>query len=56
MPSRGVPKRDIAVGPEGMKLRVGDTTIDIIATPGHSPGTLSYLFPVKDGARTLTVA
>jgi metallo-beta-lactamase class B len=52
----GVPKRDIAVGPEGMKLTVGDTTIDIIATPGHSPGTLSYVFPVKDGGRTLTVA
>ncbi len=32
----GVPKRDIAVGPEGMKLKVGDTTIDIVFTPGHS--------------------
>lgn len=52
----GVPTRDIAVGPEGLKLAVGDTTIDIIYTPGHSPGTLSYLFPVKDGERTLTVA
>lgn len=52
----GVPTRDIAVGPEGMKLTLGDTTIDVVATPGHSPGTLSYLFPVKDGGRTLTVA
>jgi metallo-beta-lactamase class B len=52
----GVPKRDVAVGPEGLKLRLGDTTVDIIATPGHTPGTLSYLFPVKDGNRTLTVA
>ena len=52
----GVPKRDIAVGPEGLKLRLGDTMVDIVATPGHTPGTLSYLFPVKDGARTLTVA
>jgi metallo-beta-lactamase class B len=52
----GVPKRDIAVDSQGMKLTVGDTVIDIIATPGHSPGTLSYLFPVKDGSRTLTVA
>ncbi len=52
----GVPKRDIAVGPEGYKLTLGDTTVDIIATPGHTPGTLSYLFPVKDGGRTLTVA
>jgi metallo-beta-lactamase class B len=52
----GVPKRDISVGPEGLKLKVGDTTIDIVSTPGHSPGTLSYIFPVKDGGRTLTVS
>jgi len=52
----GVPKRDIAVGPGGLKLKLGDTTVDIIATPGHTPGTLSYFFPVKDGGRTLTVA
>jgi metallo-beta-lactamase class B len=51
----GVPTRDIGVGPEGMKLTLGDTTVDVIATPGHTPGTLSYLFPVRDGARTLTV-
>jgi metallo-beta-lactamase class B len=52
----GVPKRDISVGAEGTKITLGDTTVDVIATPGHSPGTLSYLFPVKDGGRTLTVA
>jgi metallo-beta-lactamase class B len=52
----GVPKRDIAVGPEGTKLTLGDTTIQIVATPGHTPGTLSYVFPVKDQGRTVTVA
>ena len=52
----GVPKRDIIVGPEGRKITLGDTTIDVIATPGHTPGTLSYIFPVKDGGRTLMVA
>ncbi len=52
----GVPKRDVAVGPEGLKLTLGDTTVDIVATPGHTRGTLSYVFPVKDGGRTLTVA
>jgi len=52
----GVPKRDVAVGPEGLKLALGGTTIDIIATPGHTPGTLSYIFPVKDKGRTLIVA
>ena len=52
----GVPKRDIAVGPEGTRITLGDTTVNVIATPGHTPGTLSYTFPVKDGGRTLTVA
>ena len=52
----GVPKRDVAVGPEGLKLTLGDTTVDVIATPGHTPGTLSYFFPVKDSGRTLVVA
>jgi metallo-beta-lactamase class B len=52
----GVPKRDIAVGPDGEKLTLGDTTITIVSTPGHSPGTLSYVFPVKDEGRTVMVA
>jgi len=52
----GVPKRDISVGPEGRKLTLGDTTVEIIATPGHTPGTLSYVFPVKDQGRTVMVA
>jgi metallo-beta-lactamase class B len=52
----GVPRKDISVGPEGRKLTLGDTTIEIVATPGHSPGTLSYVFPVKDEGRTVMVA
>src|SRR5688500_1583844 len=52
----GVPTRDIVVGPEGTKITLGDTTVTIVATPGHSPGTLSYVFPVKDEGRTVMVA
>jgi metallo-beta-lactamase class B len=52
----GVPKRDIAVGPEGTSLTLGDTTVTIVATPGHTPGTLSYVFPVQDEGRTVMVA
>jgi metallo-beta-lactamase class B len=52
----GVPKRDRAVGPDGTKLTLGDTTVQIVATPGHTPGTLSYVFPVKDQGRTVVVA
>ncbi len=55
----GVPTRganDISVGPEGTKLTLGDTTMDIVFTPGHSVGTLSYVFPVKDKGKTVMVA
>jgi len=52
----GVPTRDVTVGRDGMKLALGDTTVDIVSTPGHTPGTLSYVFPVKDQGRTLMVA
>lgn len=54
--SGGVPKRDITVGPDGMKLALGETTVDIIPTPGHTPGTLSYVFPVQDQGKTVIVA
>jgi metallo-beta-lactamase class B len=52
----GVPKRDVVVESAGRKVTLGDTTVDVIATPGHTPGTLSFIFPVKDAGRTLTVA
>ena len=51
----GVPTRDISVGADGLELSLGDTTVQVIATPGHTPGTLSYIFPVSEGGRTLTV-
>jgi metallo-beta-lactamase class B len=52
----GVPKRDVVVGSEGTKITVGDTTVDVIATPGHTPGTLSYIFKVRDKGRSIVVA
>ena len=55
----GVPTRgsgDISVGPEGTKVTLGDTTVDIIFTPGHTPGTLSYVCSVKDKGKTVRVA
>ena len=51
----GVPKRDIDAG-DGQKLTLGDTTITIMQTPGHTMGTLSYLIPVTDNGKKLTVA
>lgn len=33
---------------DGQKLTVGDFTITAILTTGHTPGTVSFVFPVKD--------
>jgi len=41
------PKRDV-VATDGQALTLGDTTITIYKTPGHTLGTVSTLFPVKD--------
>lgn len=51
----GIPKRDID-GTDGQKITLGDTTVTLVSTPGHTPGTLSYLFNVKDNGKPLTVA
>jgi metallo-beta-lactamase class B len=41
---------------DGEKLTLGDTTITIYITPGHTGGTLSFLVPVKDhGERHLAM-
>ena len=55
--SRAVcPSATSRLDPEGYKLTLGDTTVDIVYTPGHTAGTLSYVFPVKDKGRTVMVA
>jgi len=41
------PKRDMVVT-DGQKLTLGDTTLTMYLTPGHTPGTISTLIPVKD--------
>jgi metallo-beta-lactamase class B len=41
------PRRDM-VATDGQKLTLGDTTITLYNTPGHTLGTLSTVIPVKD--------
>src|SRR5882672_6078926 len=43
------PKRDM-VATDGQRLTLGDTTLTLYITPGHTPGTISILIPVKDNA------
>jgi metallo-beta-lactamase class B len=52
---QGKPKRDI-VADDGQKITLGDTSVTIVTTPGHTPGTLSMIFTVKDNGKPLTVA
>jgi metallo-beta-lactamase class B len=49
------PTKDV-VATDGMKITVGDTTVTVYVTPGHTKGTLSSIFQVKDRGKTHTVA
>jgi metallo-beta-lactamase class B len=41
------PKRDM-VATDGQKLTLGDTTLTLYLTPGHTLGTISTVIPVRD--------
>jgi metallo-beta-lactamase class B len=45
------PKRDLAVS-DGDTIKLGDTTLEVLVTPGHTLGTLSLIFPVRLGTQT----
>jgi len=49
------PTRDMVVT-DGQKLTLGDTTLTMYITPGHTPGTISTIIPVKDNGQPHTVA
>lgn len=49
------PKRDITAT-DGMKITLGEATVNITHTPGHTPGTMSYTFQVLDKGRPVTIA
>jgi metallo-beta-lactamase class B len=44
---RWKPKRDM-VATDGMKLTLGDETLTLYLTPGHTPGTISTIIPLRD--------
>jgi metallo-beta-lactamase class B len=49
------PRRDM-VATDGQKLTLGDTTVTLYLTPGHTLGTVSALIPVKDNGKPHLVA
>ena len=49
------PKRDM-VATDGMKLTLGDFAMTLYLTPGHTDGTISTIFQVRDGSTKHTVA
>jgi metallo-beta-lactamase class B len=51
----GKPKRD-TVAADGMTFSVGDASVQIVTTPGHTQGTISFLFEAKDNGKPLRVA
>ena len=49
------PKRDLVIT-DGQRLTLGDTTLTFYLTPGHTLGTVSTIFPVRDGRDSHVVA
>lgn len=49
------PTRDLIVA-QGQPITIGDTTFTPVAIPGHTPGALGFVFPVRDGSATHTAA
>jgi metallo-beta-lactamase class B len=46
-----LPKHDQVVS-EGQAVVFGDVKIMPVAIPGHTPGSMGYIFPVKDNGKT----
>jgi metallo-beta-lactamase class B len=54
-PGMTLPKKDMVVT-DGMKLILGDTTVSLYVTPGHTPGSVSSIFKVTDNGVPHTLA
>ena len=54
-PSAVLPKHDQVIT-EGQPIILGDFKITPVAVPGHTPGSMGFIFPVKDNGKTYTAA
>jgi metallo-beta-lactamase class B len=56
VPPEGRPEKDMVVT-DGQKFTLGDMTLTLYVTPGHTPGTISMIIPnLKDGSQRHTAA
>jgi glyoxylase-like metal-dependent hydrolase (beta-lactamase superfamily II) len=51
--TRSGPEND---GTDGRVITVGDVSVQIVTTPGHTPGTISLLFEFKDKGQRIKAA
>lgn len=51
----GTPKRDL-IAEDGHTLTLGDTSLKIVTTPGHTPGSYGLIFKSTDRGQAYTVA
>jgi metallo-beta-lactamase class B len=50
-----IPKHDADIV-DGQKITLGDFTVTPVAVPGHTPGSMALIFPVKDRGASHTAA
>lgn len=49
------PQHDLIVT-DGQRLKLGDTSIRLYITPGHTPGTVSAIVPARTGRRVIALS
>jgi metallo-beta-lactamase class B len=54
-PAPVLPKHDQVIT-EGQPIVLGDFKITPVAVPGHTPGSMGFIFPVKDNGKTYVAA
>ena len=54
-PPTPLPKHDQLIT-EGQPITLGDFKLTPVAVPGHTPGSMGFIFPVKDNGKTYVAA
>jgi len=49
-PGQAPPKRDLVLA-EGKPLKLGEETVNIVEIPGHTPGSLAFIFEVRENGK-----